>query len=58
MLQRIARPVAAVLALAFVSPAVAQQEGATQPISYQEAVAFMEAGSDGIVDRKLAKYIS
>ncbi len=37
---------------------VAQQEGATQPISYQEAVAFMEAGSDGIVDRKLAKYIS
>ncbi len=36
---------------------VAQQEGATQPISYQEAMAFMEAGCPGIVDRKLADYL-
>ncbi len=37
---------------------VAQQEGATQPISYHEAIAFMDAGADGIIDMKLAKYIS
>jgi fructokinase len=36
---------------------VAQQEGATQPISYQEAMAFMETGCPGIVDRKLADYL-
>ena len=36
---------------------VAQQEGATQPISYREAMAFMEAGCPGIVDRKLADYL-
>ena len=36
---------------------VARQEGATQPISHQEAMAFMEAGSSGIVDRQLADYL-
>jgi sugar/nucleoside kinase (ribokinase family) len=37
---------------------VAQQEGATQPISYQEAMAFMESGPPGNVDRQLADYIN
>ena len=32
---------------------VAQQEGARQPISYQDAVAFMEAGRTGIIDDRL-----
>ena len=36
---------------------VAQQEGATQPISYKEALAFMETGCPGIVDRQLADYL-
>jgi len=36
---------------------VAQQEGATQPISYQEVMAFMEAGSPGIVDRGFADFM-
>ena len=35
---------------------VAQQEGATQPISYREAMAFIETGCPGIVDRKLANH--
>ena len=37
---------------------VAQQESATQPISYQEAIAFMESGSPGIVDRQLADHMN
>jgi hypothetical protein len=36
---------------------VAQQEGATQPISYQEVIAFMEAGCPGIVDRGFADFM-
>jgi fructokinase len=36
---------------------VAQQEGATQHISYQEVVTFMESGRPGIVDKKLAYYL-
>jgi len=36
---------------------VAQQEGATQPISRRETMAFMEAGCPGIVDGKLADYL-
>ena len=36
---------------------VAQQEGATQPISYQEVMAFMEAGCPGIVDRGFADFM-
>ena len=36
---------------------VAQQEGATQPISYQEIMAFMEAGSPGIVDRGFTDFM-
>ena len=36
---------------------VAQQEGATQPISYKESLAFMETGCPGIVDRQLADYL-
>jgi sugar/nucleoside kinase (ribokinase family) len=36
---------------------VAQQEGATQHISYQEVVTFMQAGRPGIVDKKLAYYL-
>ena len=36
---------------------VAQQEGATQPISFKEALAFMETGCPGIVDRQLADYL-
>jgi len=36
---------------------VAQQEGATQPISYREVMAFMEAGSPGIVDRGFADFM-
>jgi fructokinase len=36
---------------------VAQQEGATQPISYEEVMAFMEAGCPGIVYRKLSDYL-
>jgi fructokinase len=37
---------------------VAQQEGATQPISYQEIMAFMETGCPGVVDRKLANKLT
>ena len=33
---------------------VAQQEGATQPISYQETMAFMEAGCPGVIDERLS----
>ena len=33
---------------------VAQQEGATQPISYQETMAFMEAGCPGVIDEGLS----
>jgi fructokinase len=33
---------------------VAQQEGATQPISYREVMAFMEAGRTGVIDERLA----
>ena len=36
---------------------VAQQEGATQPITYQEAIAFMEAGRPGAVDNKLTDFM-
>ena len=36
---------------------VAQQEGATQPISYQEVMAFMEAGCPGIVDRGFTDFM-
>ena len=36
---------------------VAQQEGATQPISYQEVMAFMEAGCPDIVDRGFADFM-
>jgi len=32
---------------------VAQQEGATQPISYKEALAFMETGHTGVIDHRL-----
>ena len=37
---------------------VAQQEGATQPISFQEIMAFMETGSTGVVDKKLANKLT
>jgi fructokinase len=37
---------------------VAQQEGATQPISFQEIMAFMETGCPGVVDRKLANKLT
>ena len=33
---------------------VAQQEGATQPISYQETMAFMEADCPGVIDARLS----
>jgi len=33
---------------------VAQQEGATQPISHQETMAFMEAGRPGVIDERLS----
>ena len=33
---------------------VAQQEGATQPISHQETMAFMEAGCPGVIDARLS----
>ncbi|MGB9439852.1 MAG: carbohydrate kinase [Desulfobacterales bacterium] len=33
---------------------VAQQEGATQPISYQEVMEFMEAGRPGVIDERLS----
>jgi len=36
---------------------VAQQEGATQPISYQEVIAFMEAGCPGIVDKRFTDFM-
>lgn len=36
---------------------VAQQAGATQPISFGETLAFMESGPPGIVDKKLADYL-
>jgi fructokinase len=32
---------------------VAQHEGATQPISYREVMAFMEAGCTGVIDERL-----
>ena len=37
---------------------VAQQEGATQPISYQEAMAFMETGHTGIIDERLTDWMN
>jgi fructokinase len=37
---------------------VARQEGATQPISFQEIMAFMETGSPGVVDRQLANKLT
>jgi fructokinase len=37
---------------------VAQQEGATQPISYRDIMAFMESGCPGVVDRKLANKLT
>ncbi len=37
---------------------MAQQDGVTQPISYHEAMAFMESGSPGIVDLQLAEYMN
>ena len=36
---------------------VAQHAGATQPISFGETQAFMEAGPPGIVDKNLADYL-
>jgi len=33
---------------------VAQQEGATQPITYREVMAFMEAGCPGVIDERLS----
>ena len=35
---------------------VAQQEGATQPISYKEVMAFMDANHPAIVDNKLTEF--
>jgi fructokinase len=37
---------------------VSQQEGATQPISYQEAMAFMETGHTGIIDGRLTDWMN
>jgi hypothetical protein len=37
---------------------VSQQEGATQPISYQEAMAFMETGHTGIIDVRLTDWMN
>ncbi|MBW2430714.1 MAG: carbohydrate kinase [Deltaproteobacteria bacterium] len=37
---------------------VAQQKGATQPISYQEAMAFMETGRSGIIDERLTEFMN
>jgi hypothetical protein len=36
---------------------VAQQEGATQPISYQAVMAFMDANRSEIIDKKFTDFM-